>query len=256
MDFVQSVHCHQENAIMNYQTTAPMPGDPDYPATQGAFPVWSKVYTRPSERTFVEITSHPEAKAKSAYTWVFIAGALSGLINSVTNFIVSLIVLRQTTDLPSGAGGALGAVGLLSALCTIPIAGAGAVAGFALSAGIVHITARFFGGQGSYDKLAYAFGAVTVPVTLVSAFLIPFNAFPPALFCTIPLLLAMGLYVMFLQVTAVKAVHQCGWGEAAAAYFLPSILILLLCGLSFVLLMRVAGPSINEFMQQLQQVTP
>lgn len=243
---------------MDYQTTAPMPGDPDYPVTQGAFPVWSKVYTRPGEKTFVEITSHPEAKAKSAYFWVFIAGALSGLINSVTRFILALIVLKQSApeigELPSGAGGVLGVMGFMSALCAIPIAGAGAVAGFAVSVAIVHATARFFGGQGTFDKLAYAFGAITVPVTIISAFMIPFSAIPYGLFCTIPILLALGLYVIFLQVTAVKAVHQCGWGEAAAAYFMPSILILLLCGLSFVLLMRVAGPGINEFMQQLQQV--
>jgi hypothetical protein len=51
---------------MDYQSTAPVPGDPDYPASQGAFPVWSKVYTKPSEQTFVEITQHPEARAKSA----------------------------------------------------------------------------------------------------------------------------------------------------------------------------------------------
>jgi hypothetical protein len=159
-------------------------------------------------------------------------------------------------ELPAGAGGVLGVMGFMSALCAIPIAGAGAVAGFAINVAIVHATARFFGGQGTFDKLAYAFGAITVPVTIISAFLIPFSAIPYGLFCTIPILLILGLYVMFLQVTAVKAVHHCGWGEAAAAYFLPSILILLLCGLSFVLLMRVAGPGINEFMQQLQPVSP
>jgi hypothetical protein len=245
---------------MNYPTTASTPGDPDYPVTQGAFPVWSKVYTKPGEQTFLEITSHPEAKAKSAYFWVFIAGGLSGLINSVTNFIVGLIALKQSApqlgELPSGAGGALGAIGLMSAICAIPIAGAAAVAGFALSVAVVHATARFFGGKGTFDKLAYAFGAVTVPVTIISAFLIPFNAISYALFCTIPILLGLGLYVMFLQVTAVKAVHQCGWGEAAAAYFMPTVLILMLCGLLFVLLMRVAGPGINEFMQQIQQASP
>ena len=44
--------------------------------------------------------------------------------------------------------------------------------------------------------------------------------------------------------------------EAAAALFLPSILLGLLCGLVFVVFLRVAGPSINEIFQQLQQTAP
>ena len=243
---------------MNYPTTTPLPGDPDYPVTQGAFPVWQKVYTKPSVQTFLEITAHPEAKAKSAYFWVFIGGALSGLINSVTRFILALIVLKQSApeigELPPGAGGVLGVMGFTSAICAIPIAGASAVAGFALSVAIVHATARFFGGQGSFDKLAYAFGAVTVPLSIISAFLIPFNAIRLGLLCTIPILLVLGLYAMFLQVTALKAVHQCGWGEAAAAYFMPTILIVMLCGLLFVALMKAAGPEINQFMQEIQRL--
>src|SRR5262245_49166837 len=199
---------------MNYQTTPPVPGDPDYPAPQGAFPVWSKVYTKPTEQTFIEFTEHPEAKARSAYIWVFLAGALSGLINSVTQFIVTLATLKQSTpDLPTEAGSVFGVMGLLSAVCTAPITGAFAVIGFALSVALVHATARFFGGQGTFDKLAYAFGAITVPVSVFSAFLIPLNTIPYVSFCTLPLLLILGLYILFLELTAVKAVYRCGWGE-------------------------------------------
>lgn len=245
---------------MNYPSTAPVPGDPDYPASQGAFPVWSKVYTKPSEQTFIEITEHPEAKARAAYIWVFLAGALSGLINSVTQFIVTLATLKQSTpelgELPPGAGGVFGVMGLLSAVCTAPITGVFAVIGFALSVALVHATARFFGGQGTFDKLAYAFGAITVPVSILSAFLIPFNTIPYVSFCTLPLLLVLGLYVLFLELTAVKAVYRCGWGEAAAAFFMPTVLLILLCGLLFLGLMRVAGPTINEIMQQMRPVTP
>lgn len=240
---------------MNYPATAPMPGDPDYPASQGALPVWSKVYTRPTEQTFAEITEHPEAKARSAYIWVFIAGALSGLINSVTQFIVALIALRQTSpelgEMAPGVGGVFGVMGFVGALCAAPIAGLFAVIGFAISVAIVHATARFFGGQGTFDKLAYAFGAITVPVSLFSAFLIPLNTLPYVVYCTLPLLVIVGLYVLYLEVTAVKAVYRCGWGEAAAAFFMPSLLIGMLCGLLFLGLMRVAGPTINEIMQQM-----
>jgi hypothetical protein len=125
------------------------------------------------------------------------------------------------------------------------------VLGFVIGVGIVHATARFFGGQGSFDKLAYAFGAIAAPLSLVSALMIPFNAIPFVAFCTLPVLFGLGLYGLFLHVTAIKAVHRCGWGEAAAALLLPGILLALLCGFLFLMLVRLAGPYFNEIFQQM-----
>jgi hypothetical protein len=247
----------QENAAMNYQSNPSLMADLDRPPSQGAFPVWSKVFTKPNEQTFIEITSHPEAKARAAYIWVFIAGTLSGLINSLTRFITALAGLQQAApdfgQLP-GAPAALGIGGLLAAVCSAPLTGLFSVIGFALGVAVVQATAKFFGGQGTFDKLAYAFGAIAVPFSLISALMVPLNVLPFVAFCTLPVLLALGLYVLFLEVTAIKAVHQCGWGEAAAALFLPTILIAMLCGIAFLGLMRLVGPSINDIFQQLQRL--
>lgn len=240
---------------MNYQANQPIMANVDYPPTQGAFPVWSKVFTKPGEKTFLEIIDHPEAKAKAAYIWVFIAGTISGLINSVTQFVVAYAGLQQTMpefgQMP-GASGMFGTAGLIGAICGAPIAGLFSVIGFAIGAGIVHATARFFGGQGSFDKLAYSFGAITAPLSLLSALMIPLNAIPFVAFCTLPVLVILGIYALFLQVAAIKAVHHCGWGEAVAALLLPGILMALLCGFLFLGLVRLAGPSINEIFQQMQ----
>ena len=242
---------------MSYSTNPTLITDPDFPPSQGAFPVWSRVFTQPKEQTFAEISSHPEAKAKSAYIWVFLAGTLSSLIGSLTQFVIGLAGLRAAapdfTELP-GAPALLGFGGLLTAVCSAPVAGVFSVIGFALGVSIVHATARFFGGQGTFDKLAYSFGAISVPFSLISALMVPLNAVPLAVFCTLPALLALGIYALFLQVTAIKAVHRCGWGEAGAALFLPSILIAMLCGLSFMILMRMATPYMNEILQQMQQL--
>ena len=247
---------NQENAAMNYPSNPPLSAGLDLTPSQGAFPVWSKVFTKPTERTFVEITSHPEAKAKAAYIWVFLAGTLSGLINSLTRFIMVLVGLRQVApdfgQLP-GAPTAFGLGGLLAAVCGAPIAGLFSVLGFALGVAVVQATAQFFGGKGTFDKLAYAFGAIAAPLSVISALMVPLNAIPFVAFCTLPVLLLLGLYALFLELTAIKAVHQCGWGEAAAILFLPGILMLMLCGVAFLVLMRVAGPSLNEIFQQLQR---
>jgi hypothetical protein len=242
---------------MSYQSTSRMMADPDYPPTQGAFPVWSKVFTRPGEKTFLEITDHPEAKAKSAYIWVFIVGTLTGLINSLVQFIGTLIGLQQAVpDIGQtpGLSGVLGTTGLLGAICGAPIAGLFSVLGFAIGVAIVHATARFFGGQGSFDKLAYAFGAIAVPVSVISGVIAPLNIIPFAVFCTLPALIVLILYSLFLETAAIKAVHRFSWGEAAAALLLPTILLSLLCGVAFLALMRIAGPYFNEIFQQLQQI--
>jgi hypothetical protein len=233
--------------------------DPDHPAPQGAFPVWSKVFTKPGEQTFLEITAHPDAKARSAYIWVFLAGTLTGLINSLTQFVVTFAQLRRV--MPEGGGipgspGLFGAAGLLSSLCVAPLTGLFSVIGFAISVAIFHAASRFFGGKGTFDRLAYAFGAITVPVTLISGFMIPLNAIPYVLFCTGPLLIALSFYVLYLQVAAIKAVHGFGWGEAAGAYFMPAILIGLLCGVLVLVAMRMIGPSIGDVFRQIQQGIP
>lgn len=229
---------------------------PEYPPTQGALPVWTKVLTQPKEQTFLEIIGHPEAKAKTAYIWVFIAGTLTGLINSLTRFLIMLAGLKQVAPDLGGlpfSPAAFGIGGLVGAICGAPIAGLFSVIGFALGVAIIHATAKFFGGEGSFDKLAYAFGAIAAPVSLISALLVPFSAVPFAVFCTLPVLLVLSIYVVFLQVTAVKAVYRFGWGDAAATFFLPGILAGLLCGFLTLVLIKAAGPSFLQIFQQLQQ---
>jgi Yip1-like protein len=244
---------------MNPSSNSPMMADPDFPPSQGAFPVWSKVYAKPRERTFVEITEHREATARSAYIWVFMAGTLAGVINSLLQFIIALMGVKAAVPQfgqITGLGVFLGTAGLLGAICSAPLIGIISVIGFAISVAIIHVTARFFGGQGSFNKLAYAFGAIAVPFSLISGLIAPLNAIRYAGFCALPLLVLLLLYVIFLEVTAIKAVHCLGWGEAVGALFLPTILLVLLCGVAFFGLMRFAGPAFNEFYRQLQQIQP
>ena len=244
---------------MNYSSNPPMMADPDFPAPQGALPVWIKVFTKPGEQTFVEITDHPDAKAKAAYIWVFLAGTLSGLLNSLTQFIVSFIGLQQATpeigQMP-GSPAMFGIGWLIFAICFAPLTGVFTVVGFSFGVAIIHATAKFFGGQGLFDKIAYAFGAITVPITIISALMVPLNVIPFLSFCTLPVLVLLGLYALYLEVAAIKAVHRLGWGESAAALLLPSILLVLLLGVIIFGLVRLAGPDFNEIFRQLQQGAP
>lgn len=75
-------------------------------------------------------------------------------------------------------------------------------------------------------------------------------------FCLLPLLVIFGLYGLYLQLAAIKAVYQFGWGGAAAAFFLPTILLSLLCAVLVVGLLSLAGPSFQEFPREMQQLQP
>lgn len=229
--------------------------DPDRPAPQGAFPVWSKVFTKPNPQTFLEITTHPDATARNAYIWVFIAGTFSGLLYSLVQLVIGISALRQAApdlnQLPGFSVG-LGIGGIVGMLCSAPITGIFSVIGFAVSVALVHWIARFLGGQGNFDKMVYAFGAITAPMTIITALLIPVNAIPFASFCTLPLLVVLGLYVTYLQIAAVKAVHGFGWLEAAISELLPVILLVFLCAFAVLGLMKAIGPSINDIFQRIQ----
>ena len=229
--------------------------DRDRPAPQGAFPVWSKVFTKPVPQTFIEITTHPDATAKNAYIWIFIAGTFSGLVYSALQFAMGMTALRQTApelqQLP-GLSAGVGLGGILGVICSAPITGIFSVFGFAISTALIHWIARFLGGQANFDKMAYAFGAITAPMTIISAFLIPFNTVPFVSFCTLPVIVLLSIYVAYLEVAAVKAVHGFGWLEAAIAVFLPVILIVFICAFSVVAIMKALGPSINDIFQKIQ----
>jgi hypothetical protein len=244
---------------MENQSTPSVFLDAEVPPTQGAFPVWIKVFTRPGDKTFEQLLAHPEANAKSAYLWIFLVGTLSGLVSGLVQFLGTLIGLRQLAPQlgeVSGFSGIFGTAGLIGALCGAPVAGLFSLIAFIIGVGIIHGSARFLGGQGTYNQMAYSFGAIIAPLTLITTLLIPFNLIPFAALCILPVLLLLGLYALFLEVAAIKAVHRFGWGGSTAALLMPTILIGMLCGIGFLGLLRLAGPGLSQIFQQLQQVQP
>ena len=206
---------------MNEPTNAPMLPPPS--GVSEWFSVWRDALTRPSDQTFSKIAQSPNAKTTTALLWVF----LGSLINA---FMVSLVQGRlmsqmmQNSDLgidgfPQGAGG-----GLLTAICGAPIAALIQVVLFALGVGVFQLIARMFGGRGTYEQLAYALAAIVTPFYVVSALLTLLSVIPYVGACFGILGFIAGIYVLVLEIMAVKGVNQFGWGPAAAAVLLPAFL--------------------------------
>jgi hypothetical protein len=206
------------------------------PGPAGWFQVWIKAVTKPSENTFYELTEDPAATAKTAYLWAFIAGTFAMIMQSILQAIYTAtgstpVIPGLEEYMPSATGDAGSAfMALAISLCLSPVVGGVSVLFFALSTAIIQWVAKLFGGLGTYDKLLYAMAAITVPFTLVSSVLSLFSAIPFVGACFGIVSLGLSIYVLVLQVMAVKGVNRFGWGQAVGSVFIPMVVFfIVLC---------------------------
>ena len=223
--------------MSEFDSTPSTPPSPGKPGLAGWFNVWIKAITQPNEQTFVDITEHPDMSARTAYIWVFIAGTFSGIIQAIAQAISTATGLNAFSQIPgleqyfpqtSGVGGfAFGA--LVGGICAAPFVGLLSVLFFALLVAIIQWIAKLFGGTGTYEKLLYAFAAISVPFTIVSSIFVLFSAIPYVGICTGVISFGLSIYALVLQVMAVKAVNRFGWGEAAGSVFIPGCVVFIIC---------------------------
>jgi hypothetical protein len=223
-----------------------IPIEPEKP--EPFYQIWIKALTRPADQTYYEIASSPTGNPNIAYLWLF----LTGLISSIVSFGVQGASLRQIRDfLPPEAASVLGSnqsigTGLIGAICGAPIAAAFSVFGFAISVALIQWIAKMFGGNGDYSKMVYTLACIAAPINLVSAVLGLFSAIPLVgiVFGLVSFL--VGIYSLFLYVSAVKGVNQFGWGPAIGAVLIPGAVIFLFCACCLILSLVLMGPAIGE----------
>jgi len=216
---------------MNDQMNAPMSPAPMQSGLQSAFQVWMNAVTKPNEQTYAEMAASPNAKSTTAFLWVFIGSLVSAFFASLVQGVAMRRLLQQfgeANQFQLGGGG----IGprLITIICGAPISAVISVALFALVVAIIQFLAKSFGGRGTFDQLAYTFAAIYTPFALVSGVLTLLGAIPYVGYCFAFISLLALIYVIVLQVMAVKGVNQFGWGQAAGSFFLP--VIVLCCCLS------------------------
>ena len=208
---------------------------------------WMNALTKPNEQTFAQLAASPEAKTSTALLWVFIGS----LVQSFVTFLMQgriMAQMMQGTGLENQAG-----PGLVGILCGAPIAAVITVVFFSAFTGIVQWVAGMFGGKGSFEKLAYVFAAITVPFTLISALLTLLSAVPYVGLCFGIVGLLAGLYVLVLQVMAVKGVNQFDWLPAAGSLLLPFIAFICCISAGVAGLVSLAGPAMQDIFNQINQ---
>ncbi len=247
----------EEDLVSELVPNNPVPSD--LPATPPALPqarasilrTWLKAITRPSEKTYAAIAALPGARAGMAFVWVFLAA----LLEMVVYLLVLAPVQRDLQQALAGTHTVLpgATTSLLAVLCGAPVAAAAMLLWFMASSGIIHLVARAFSGKAAYGQWAYTMAAIFVPTALVSTVLLAFEALgTTAALCMGGLSLLLALYVIVIQVVAIKAVEQIGWGGAVVSILvLPALLICLSCAVIGVLMLM--GPSIGNVFSSINQ---
>ena len=241
---------------MNEEMNAPVSPEPD--GVAGWLAVWMQVVTKPNEQTFVEIASSPNAKTSTAFLWVFIGS----LVNSFILYLAQgALISSMLSDFNNGnaLGGGMG-ISFISAICGAPVAAVVSMLFFAIFTGVIQWVAKMFGGTGTFEQLAYTFAAITVPFNLISGILGLLAAIPYIGFCFGILAFGLVIYVIVLEVMAVKGVNQFGYGAAAGSVFIPGLVVGVICvcvfGVGSVALMRLLGPKIGNTFSSINSSLP
>lgn len=222
------------------QTPSNMPVMESKPGVAGWFSIWMKAVRKPSEQAFIDITESPEAKMQTAFIWVFIGTTVVALVSALIQGINAFLGVAPTMPPIPGLeeyidpsmfqqGGAGSPVmTLVIGLCAAPFAGLISIPFFALGVAIVQWVAKLFKGEGSFEKLAYAYAAITLPISLVSAVLTLLSAIPFVGFCFGIVSIGVSIYSLVLQVYAVKAVNRFPtFGPAVGSVLIPGAVIFL-----------------------------
>ena len=236
----------------------PVPPNPPtlQPGPTSMFQTWIDALTKPNERTYAGMAASPNAKATTAYLWVFI-GALIEIVLSV---IAQGPAMRAMME-QRGVGGNLPAGGLgfalIGAVCGGPIGAVITVIFFAIGTAIVQWIAKMFGGRGTFDQLAYSFAAIAAPVAVVTGIFNVLGAIPFVGICFRVVIGLAGLYVLVLQIMAVKGVNGLTWGAAAGSVLIPGVVVFLVCCCLVAGIAALSGAAIGNIFSTINQsLTP
>lgn len=232
---------------MDEQPNVQMPDAPSGMA--GWFSVWMTAVTKPNEQTFIDMANSGNAKATTAYIWVFIGSLVSFFLAS----LVQGAAVRQLMQQYGGSSSLGGGIGtrLITAVCGAPIIAVISVVVFAVVVAIVQFLAKMFGGKGTFDQLAYTLAAISTPFAFISGVLTLLSAIPFVGLCFSVVSLVAGIYVLVLEVIAVKGVNQFGWGQAAGSLLLPFVLLCCCLSVGVFGIMSMLGPKISETFNQI-----
>lgn len=236
---------------MNDQMNAPMSSMPSGSGPTPFYQVWINALTKPNEQTFAEMAASPNAKATTAYLWVFAGSLIQIFLSALVQSAMMRNLLQQLGSNGSRfTGGGIGAR-LIGAICGAPVGAVITTLFFAIGVFIIQWIAKMFGGKGTSDQLAYVMASIAAPYSIIAGVFTLLSAIPFVGLCFSVIVGIAGLYILVLQVMAIKGVNQFGWGQAIGSLFIPGLVVGFLCACLVGGSLMILGPAIRNAFQQL-----
>jgi len=232
---------------MNDQSNVPMMSS----RPESFFQIWINALTKPSEQTYAAMASSPKAKAMTGFLWAFIGFLVEFVLSSLVSGSRMGALLQQYGLADRFGSGGIVAT-LVRVVCGAPIAAVIVTIFFAIDIYIVQWLAKMFGGKGTADQLAYSIGAIIAPFAMVAGVFSLLGAIPFVGLCFSIVLFVAGIYIVVLEVMAVKGVNQFGWGPAIGSLFIPALVIGLICGCLAAIGAVALGSGLRNMLQQFQ----
>jgi hypothetical protein len=198
--------------------------------------------TRPNEEAYQQIKDDPSASLGRAIGWIALSSGIAYTIGMLAQLLI--FQLFPFSSFLDGAeeimdGRLLSGISTMFVLaCGLPVVVLFSTFGALLFAGLIHFIAGALGGSGSYNRLVYVFAAISAPVSILSGVL---GLIPIVNCLTIPL----ALYVLVLNILAIKVVYRISWGAAMGAILILLVLFALVIA---VVGLAVWGP-LQEFLR-------
>jgi hypothetical protein len=79
------------------------------------------------------------------------------------------------------------------------------------------------------------------------------GAIPSIGFCFGLIILLIGIYVLVLEVMAIKGVNQISWGAAIGTLFIPLLVVVCICGCVVIASLMILGPVIGNVFSTINQ---
>jgi hypothetical protein len=218
------------------------PNGESYTQNLSVLDVWRLALTRPNEGIYQRISDDPRASIGRAIGWIALSTGISYTISALAQ-----LLLMQLFPLSSFLEGAEDAISgrLLSSMsttfilaCGLPFSVLVSTFGLLIFAGLIHFIAGALGGSGSFDRLVYVFAAISVPGAILSALL----GLIPLVNC---LTLPLALYILVLNMLAIKVVHKLSWGATMGSMM---ILFILFALIAVIIVLALWGP-LQDFLR-------
>lgn len=179
------------------------------------YSIWWMALTRPGFRSYTLILNDSFANATRACWWVFTATVMVKLISMFTAGVAN----ANVQHLPGEETSLWLAV--IIGVASIPFAGGGSVLAMLLGSLFANLSAKIFGGTGTFGSTVYLTAAYVAPISIIAGIV---SMVPIVAFLFIPL----GLYVFRLQVAVIQAAHRLTGMRSSVVVLIPTLLLFLL----------------------------